>query len=212
MFYPVGTFRTLSPGDSMSSDPERTVLRRQGEEKGYIEVLQQRTGSVNIKRLLWTKENQISQVKEFSTFLCMGRCKSLSSLKSILCTRPSYLGPVSCVSTSWVSSGLTIGNGCSLMAARRQVFLPSWVFWGLTSSPSVVAGIPGDCDIFVIPSWCDRKYSISCLFTLRFFYKRCLSINCKVEKLRWRMFTLQILDSGDLLFRLPQHADGKVET
>ena len=34
----------------------------------------------------------------------------------------SYLGPVSCVFTSWVSSGLTVGSGCSLMAARWQVF------------------------------------------------------------------------------------------
>ena len=38
----------------------------------------------NIKRLLLIKENQISQVKEFSAFLCMGRCKSLGSLKSFL--------------------------------------------------------------------------------------------------------------------------------
>ena len=30
----------------------------------------------------------------------------------------SSLGPVSCVSTSWVSPGLMIGSGCSLMAAR----------------------------------------------------------------------------------------------
>ena len=30
------------------------------------------------------KENEISQVKEFSSFLCMGRCKSLGSLKSFL--------------------------------------------------------------------------------------------------------------------------------
>ena len=52
MFYSVEIFKTLNPGDSISNDPERTVLRRQGEEKGYIEVLQQRTGSVNIKRLL----------------------------------------------------------------------------------------------------------------------------------------------------------------
>ena len=30
------------------------------------------------------KENQISQVKVFSAFPCMGRCKSLSSLKLLL--------------------------------------------------------------------------------------------------------------------------------
>ena len=46
--------------------------------------LQQEAGSLNIKRLLLIKENQISRVKEFSTFLCMGRCKLLGSLKSFL--------------------------------------------------------------------------------------------------------------------------------
>ena len=33
--------------------------------------------------ILWIKENQIFQVKEFSTFLYMGRCKGLGSLKSL---------------------------------------------------------------------------------------------------------------------------------
>ena len=47
----------------------------------------------------------------------------------------SFLGPVSCVSTSWVSSGLSVGSGCSLMAARGQIVLPFWDFSGLTSSP-----------------------------------------------------------------------------
>ena len=48
-------------------------------EPGYIEVLQQRAGRCNVKRLLLIKESQISQVKEFSTFLCMGGYKSLKS-------------------------------------------------------------------------------------------------------------------------------------
>ena len=33
-----------------------------------MEVLQQRAGTVNIERLLLIKENQISQVKEFSVY------------------------------------------------------------------------------------------------------------------------------------------------
>ena len=70
----MGIFRTSSPGDSISSDPERTAPRRRGEEPGYTEVLQQRAGSLNIKRLLLLKENQLSQVKESSSFLCMGKC------------------------------------------------------------------------------------------------------------------------------------------
>ena len=39
----------------------------------------------------------------------------------------SYLGPVSCVFTSWVSTGLTLGSGCSLMAARWQAFFVSFL-------------------------------------------------------------------------------------
>ena len=66
----------------------------------------------------------------------------------------SYLGPVSSVFTSWDSSG------CSLMSAsnRWQVFFPSWVSSGLTSSPSVAAAITNDCDVLV--DWYGRKYSI----------------------------------------------------
>ena len=93
MFYSVGIFRTSNLGDSISSDPERTAPRRRGEEPGYIEVLQQRAGSLNIKRLLLLKENQISQVKEFSAFLCMGKCKSLGSQKFII--------PLTCTSSIW---------------------------------------------------------------------------------------------------------------
>ena len=50
MFYLVGILRTLSPGDSISCDSERTASRRRGEEPGYTGVLQQRTGSLNSYR------------------------------------------------------------------------------------------------------------------------------------------------------------------
>ena len=39
----------------------------------------------------------MSQVKEFSNFLCMGRCKSLGSMKSFLWHYLRSLGPVTCV-------------------------------------------------------------------------------------------------------------------
>jgi len=58
-FYWVGSFRTSSLGDSISSHPEKTCSK----EPGYIDVLQQRVGSLNIGRLLSIKENQISQVE-----------------------------------------------------------------------------------------------------------------------------------------------------
>ena len=84
VFYSVGIFRTSSMGGSISSNPERTAWRRLGEKPGYIEFLWQRADSLNIKRWLLIKETQIFQSKEFRTFLCMGRCKSLGSLKSFL--------------------------------------------------------------------------------------------------------------------------------
>ena len=46
LFYLVGILRTLSPGDSISCDPERMAPRRRGEEPSYTGVLQQRTGSL----------------------------------------------------------------------------------------------------------------------------------------------------------------------
>ena len=95
--YMVGTFMTSSLGGSISSNPERTALRRRGEKSGYVEVLQQRSGNLNIKSLLLTKENQISKIKEFSTFLCMGRFKRLGSLKSFLSYVSQLLGLVSCI-------------------------------------------------------------------------------------------------------------------
>ena len=80
MFYSVGIFSTSSLGGSISSNPERTALRRREEEPGCTEVLWQRAASLNIKRLLIIKENQISQVKEFTTFLCIGMASLIAQL------------------------------------------------------------------------------------------------------------------------------------
>ena len=56
-FYLVGIFRTSSLGDSISSKPERTALRRWAEEPDCIEALQQSAGSRNNKRLLLIKKD-----------------------------------------------------------------------------------------------------------------------------------------------------------
>ena len=80
-----------SLGDGASDNSEKLLqgggvrgVGGWGEEPGYIRVLQPKEGSREVKRLLLIKENQISQVKEFSAFLCMGKCKSLGSLKLCL--------------------------------------------------------------------------------------------------------------------------------
>ena len=52
MFYSAEIFRTSSLGGNISSNPERTAPRRRGGKPDNIGVLQQRTGSLNIRRLL----------------------------------------------------------------------------------------------------------------------------------------------------------------
>ena len=49
MLYLMGIFRTSCLGGSISSTSERNAPKRQGEESGYIEIFQQRGGSLNIK-------------------------------------------------------------------------------------------------------------------------------------------------------------------
>ena len=70
----------------------------------------------------------------------------------------SYLGPVSCVFTCWVPSGLTVGSGCSLMAARWLVFFSFQSFLRFTGScwRAIIADV---CESVVY--WYGRKYSIS---------------------------------------------------
>ena len=68
----------------------QVVLRNCFEDVGGVRLyrsLQQKgqaAGSLNSKRLLSIKENQILQVKGVSVLFCMGRCRHLDSLKSFL--------------------------------------------------------------------------------------------------------------------------------
>lgn len=90
----------LFGGHTEDFNPETTsqIVLREGSKEGRekpecIGIFATKPGSQNIRTLLLIKENQISQVNEFSTFLRMGICKSLGSSKSFLwCT--SYLEPV----------------------------------------------------------------------------------------------------------------------
>ena len=100
----------------------------------------------------------ISQVREFSTFLCMGRCKSLGSLKSFFHMHLCYLGPVSCIFHPLSSSVLTIKRGCSLVDARSHRYSSSLVPLG-SGIHIWRARITNDCEILVY--WYGKNYSIS---------------------------------------------------
>ena len=93
------------------------------------------------------------QVKEFSTFLCMGRFKSLGSLKSCLWYAPQLSGALSCIFRSWVSSWLIVGSGCNLMAARWHVCFPTRIPQG---SSTHAAGLQSD-DCYILVYWYGRN-------------------------------------------------------
>ena len=119
MFYLAETFRTSGPGENCSMEARGGAgLYRSFVTKGRC---------LNIKRLLLIKENQITQVKGFSAFLCMGRYRNLGSLRQFLSHAPQLPGASASILCSHIlsfrSSGLTVGSGYSLMAATWQVFL-----------------------------------------------------------------------------------------
>ena len=78
----LGANEDCSLGDSISDSSEKLLWEGKRGARMY-RLLQQRADR-NIKRLLLIKENQITQGKEFNTFLFTGRCKSLGSQKSFL--------------------------------------------------------------------------------------------------------------------------------
>ena len=92
----------------------------------------------------------------------MGRCKSLDSLKSFFWYALQVSWAVSWVFISWVSWGLIIGSDCSLMFARWQVFIPSWVPSGLTSSLMMTK--------ISFVYWYGRKHSTSQIYVECFKY------------------------------------------
>lgn len=73
----------------------------------------------------------------------------------------SYLGQVSCVFISWVSSQCTLGSGCSLLAARWQLYslcFPNSL--GPTGSHLEVARIADYRDILLLIWWAIFYFSV----------------------------------------------------
>ena len=128
----------------------RELLR--GDEGGarIYRVLQQKAGSLNFKRLL-LKKTRYLKWRNLVLFYIWEDARVWAHWNHSFDVHLSYLGPVSCVCTSWVSSELIVGSGCSLMAARWQAFFPSRIPSRLTSSPLAVAAITDDCDILCLP-------------------------------------------------------------
>ena len=128
-------FRTSNPRDIISGKPEIIAPRRQ---RGAVGIFKNSTSKDRFYKcklyIFLIKENQICQVKEFSPFLRVGRCKTLGSLKSlpIKIRKLCYL-KIASISAIWSQYPVLLppefpqdsplGSGYSLMAARWQVFV-----------------------------------------------------------------------------------------
>ena len=118
--------------------PERNVLRRQRGVKLYRH-LQKGASSLNIKRWLLVKENKISQGKEFSNFLCMGRGKSLGSRKSLL----------SCVSEIWLCTSSVPCPPWGAAAAQRMPESKHCPSWAQKFTPGRLVSLMAVASLFI---------------------------------------------------------------
>ena len=151
-------FLGLKPGRQNLKWPLENYSKDLGEGDRLHRSVQQRASSLNIKRILWIKENQTPQVKEFSAFLCMGRCQSLGSLKSLLSYASQLSGAnIQCFHIQ-SPSVLTVGNGYSLLTLRSHRYSPSWEPLGLKI---FTFGQPESLMTVILVYWWCRKYSSS---------------------------------------------------
>ena len=87
------------------------------------------------------------------------------------------LGLVSCVFTSWVSSGLTIGSDCSLIDAGWQVFLSFLTFF--QGSLAHIGGL-----LQILSSWT--------IFGRHFMIKFCPILLWVSSQIRWKFLIYQL--------------------
>ena len=132
----MGIFRTSSREDTVSNDPERIALRRWGEESCYIEVLQQRASSWNIKKRLLLFKTRYPKLRDFALFYVWEDAGVWAHWNHSFQMYFSYMEPLSGVSRlpRWLSGK---ESTCWCRRHRRHGSIP-----GLGRSPGMGSGKP----------------------------------------------------------------------
>ena len=107
------------------------------------------------KRSCELKKTRYPKLRNLMPSCVSGRCKNLESLKSFL-PYSSQLSGASILSMCphpERPQGSPWGAGCSLMAARWRVSLPSWVPSRLIRAPSAVPIVADDSNVLRLPRW-----------------------------------------------------------
>ena len=139
---------------SAQDTASQVALRDSSEEAGWSQdiwmFVQQRPGSWDLKSLLVIKENQTSQVREFSAFLSIGSFKSPGWLMLFLGSAPQlsranvlYFLILSFFRVySW-------GDGCSDWLLLAGIQFPAWVSSGLTVGVDLMQWLDG-CNVLCL--------------------------------------------------------------
>ena len=139
---------------SAQDTASQVALRDSSEEAGWSQdiwmFVQQRPGSWDLKSLLVIKENQTSQVREFSAFLSIGSFKSPGWLMLFLGSAPqlSRANVLYFVILSFFRV-YSWGDGCSDWLLLAGIQFPAWVSSGLTVGVDLMQWLDG-CNVLCL--------------------------------------------------------------
>ena len=133
----LGKNKDWSPEDSISDGSEKLLLEGKGGARLYRSFATNGRSS-ECQLVLLSKETRYVSLRSLALFFVQEDARVWVYWNHSFDLHLRYLGPVSWVFISWVSSGLNVGSGYRLMTARWQIVFPAWFPSGLTSSPSVI--------------------------------------------------------------------------
>ena len=133
----LGKNKDWSPEDSISDGSEKLLLEDKGGARLYRSFATNGRSS-EYQLVLLSKETRYVSLRSLALFFVQEDARVWVYWNHSFDLHLSYLGPVSWVFISWVSSRCNVGSGYRLMIARWQIFFLAWFPSGLTSSPSMI--------------------------------------------------------------------------
>ena len=121
MLYPVWILRTSSPETASQVTLRELLWRRRGEEPASIEVLQQRAGSLNIKRLV-LKKPRYPKLRSLELFYIWENARAWAHWNHSFHRHLCLPGPASCCSRPERPWGVACSpDGCRIFFSRWSI-------------------------------------------------------------------------------------------
>ena len=121
MFYPVWVLRTSSPETASQVTLRELLWKRRGEEPASIEVLQQRAGSLNVKRLV-LKKPRYPKLRSLELFYVWENARAWAHWNHSFHRHLRLPGPASCCSRPERPWGVACSpDGCRIFFSRQSI-------------------------------------------------------------------------------------------